>query len=38
MPHLGSSTLRARARMAETAAQSLADFLAGRRPAHVVVG
>jgi glyoxylate reductase len=38
MPHLGSSTPRARTRMAEAAAQSLADFFAGRRPAHVVVG
>jgi glyoxylate reductase len=38
MPHLGSSTVGARAAMAETAAQSIADVLAGRRPAHVVDG
>ena len=37
MPHLGSSTPATRAAMAETAAQSIADVLAGRRPAHVVV-
>jgi glyoxylate reductase len=36
MPHLGSSTVGARTAMAETAAQSIADVLAGRRPAHVV--
>jgi glyoxylate reductase len=36
MPHLGSSTLGTRAAMAETAARSIADVLAGRRPAHVV--
>jgi glyoxylate reductase len=36
MPHLGSSTPRTRAAMAEMAAQSIADVLAGRRPAHVV--
>jgi glyoxylate reductase len=38
MPHLGSSTVGARRRMAELAAASIADFLAGRRPAHVVEG
>jgi len=38
MPHLGSSTPAARAAMAELAAQSIADVLAGRRPAHVVGG
>ena len=37
-PHLGSSTVGARTRMAELAAQSIADFLAGRRPVHVVEG
>lgn len=37
-PHLGSSTVGARTRMAELAATSIADFLAGRRPAHVVEG
>ena len=37
MPHLGSSTPGTRARMAELAAQSIADVLAGRRPQHVVV-
>jgi len=36
MPHLGSSTPGTRAAMAETAARSIADVLAGRRPAHVV--
>ncbi|MCU1279178.1 MAG: D-glycerate dehydrogenase [bacterium] len=36
MPHLGSSTDGTRTAMAETAAQSIADVLAGRRPAHVV--
>jgi len=36
MPHLGSSTPRARAAMGEMAAQSIADVLAGRRAAHVV--
>jgi glyoxylate reductase len=35
-PHIGSATTYARARMAETAAQSIADFFAGRRPAHPV--
>jgi glyoxylate reductase len=35
-PHLGSATRVTRARMAETAAQSIADFFAGRRPTHVV--
>ncbi len=38
MPHLGSSTTGARRAMAEMAAQSIADVLAGRRPAHVVGG
>ena len=38
MPHLGSSTPATRAAMAELAAQSIADVLAGRRPAHVVGG
>jgi glyoxylate reductase len=38
LPHLGSSTTGTRARMAETAAQSIADVLAGRRPRHVVCG
>jgi glyoxylate reductase len=36
MPHLGSSTVGARTAMAETAARSIADVLAGRRPGHVV--
>jgi glyoxylate reductase len=36
MPHLGSATRGARTRMAEMAAESIADLLAGRRPAHVV--
>jgi len=36
MPHLGSSTPATRAAMAEMAAQSIADVLAGRKPAHVV--
>jgi glyoxylate reductase len=36
LPHIGSAARRTRARMAETAAQSIADLLAGRRPAHVV--
>jgi glyoxylate reductase len=36
MPHLGSSTVGARTAMAETAARSIADVLAGRAPAHVV--
>src|SRR5262249_35003649 len=36
MPHLGSSTVGTRTKMAEMAAQSIADVLAGRRPAHVV--
>ncbi len=35
-PHLGSGTRGARAAMAEVAAQSIADFFAGKRPAHVV--
>lgn len=35
-PHLGSGTRGARAGMAEIAAQSIADFFAGKRPAHVV--
>ncbi len=34
-PHVGSATVAARAAMAETAARSIADFFAGRRPAHV---
>jgi glyoxylate reductase len=38
MPHLGSSTVGARKAMAETAARSIADVLAGRRPEHVVDG
>jgi glyoxylate reductase len=38
MPHLGSSTVGARTKMAEMAAQSIADVLAGRRPANVVAG
>ncbi|MDB4969086.1 MAG: D-glycerate dehydrogenase [Myxococcales bacterium] len=36
MPHLGSSTVGTRTAMAELAAQSIADVLAGRRPANVV--
>jgi glyoxylate reductase len=36
MPHLGSSTPATRTAMAELAAQSIADVLAGRPPAHVV--
>ena len=36
MPHLGSSTVGARTAMAEMAARSIADVLAGRRPEHVV--
>ncbi len=35
-PHIGSSAIRARARMAETAAESIADLFAGRRPKFVV--
>jgi glyoxylate reductase len=35
LPHLGSATEPARRRMAELAAQSVVDALAGRRPAHV---
>jgi glyoxylate reductase len=35
-PHIGSATRTTRARMAETAAQSIADFFDGRRPAHPV--
>src|SRR5262249_52653925 len=38
MPHLGSATVGTRRAMAELAAQSIADVLAGRRPAHVVIG
>jgi glyoxylate reductase len=34
LPHIGSAARGARARMAETAAQSIADVLAGRAPAH----
>jgi glyoxylate reductase len=36
LPHIGSAAERTRARMAETAAQSIADLFAGRRPAHPV--
>jgi glyoxylate reductase len=36
MPHAGSAARGARTRMAERAAESIADWLAGRRPAHVV--
>jgi glyoxylate reductase len=36
LPHLGSATFGARSRMAETAARSIADLFAGRRPAHPV--
>jgi glyoxylate reductase len=36
LPHLGSATVATRARMADLAAQSIADLLDGRRPAHVV--
>jgi glyoxylate reductase len=36
LPHIGSAARGARARMAELAAQSIADFLEGRRPAHPV--
>lgn len=36
LPHLGSATTAARVRMAETAAQSIADVLAGRRPRFIV--
>jgi glyoxylate reductase len=35
-PHLGSATLTARGRMASMSAEAVADFLAGRRPAHPV--
>jgi len=35
-PHLGSATRGTRARMAEAAAQSIADLFAGRRPSSVV--
>jgi glyoxylate reductase len=35
LPHLGSATVATRARMAELAAGSVADVLAGRRPRHV---
>jgi glyoxylate reductase len=35
-PHIGSATRGARTRMAEMAAASIADLLAGRRPVHVV--
>jgi glyoxylate reductase len=38
LPHLGSATTAARVRMAETAAQSIADVLAGRRPRFIVNG
>ncbi|HEX8953997.1 MAG TPA: D-glycerate dehydrogenase [Polyangia bacterium] len=37
-PHLGSSTPATRAAMAELAARSIAEVLAGRRPANVVGG
>jgi glyoxylate reductase len=36
LPHLGSATVAARARMAELAAESVADVLAGRAPKHRV--
>ena len=36
LPHLGSAARTTRARMAETAAQSIADLFAGRRPVHLV--
>jgi lactate dehydrogenase-like 2-hydroxyacid dehydrogenase len=36
LPHIGSAARRTRVRMTETAAQSIADRLAGRRPAHPV--
>lgn len=36
LPHLGSATVRTRARMAETAARSIADFFAGRPVEHPV--
>ena len=36
VPHIGSAAERARAKMAETAAPSIVDVLAGRRPAHLV--
>jgi glyoxylate reductase len=36
LPHIGSAARGARTRMAETAARSIADVLAGRRPAHPV--
>ena len=36
LPHLGSATVAARTRMAELAAGSVADLLAGRRPKNVV--
>jgi glyoxylate reductase len=36
LPHLGSATVVTRRRMAESAARSIADALAGRRPAHLV--
>jgi glyoxylate reductase len=38
LPHLGSSTVGTRRAMAETAAQSIADVLAGRTPRHIVCG
>jgi glyoxylate reductase len=37
-PHLGSATVGTRRAMAELAAQSIADVLGGRPPAHVVAG
>lgn len=36
MPHLGSSTVGARTAMAELAARSIAEVLAGRRPANAL--
>jgi glyoxylate reductase len=36
VPHIGSATHRARAAMAETAARSIADLLADRRPENVL--
>jgi len=38
LPHLGSAARATRARMAEMAAESIADVLAGRRPAHPISG
>jgi glyoxylate reductase len=36
VPHIGSATHRARSKMAETAARSIAELLAGRRPDNVL--